>query len=188
MARRRKPHDPALIQRQANERAEREAEIKRLINMGATVTADPARRIISAYRSNVFNLLLDRGTITQNQYFAAYTLSKDWAAWKGLDGRSDSAGEFVDGGTGCGELVTDRMLRAGKEVNRALTQLEPIDRRLIEACMVATVEEDRPMAWRALVQRIRGDKLGKPGEVAVFVRALESLRCVYEAPRERRAA
>ena len=188
MTRRRKVHDPAAAARLANEREAREAEIARLINMGATVIADPARRVISAYRSNVFNLLLARKSITQNQHDAAYRLSVDWATWKGLDGKAETFGEVVDGGSGCAELITQRMIEAGKEVARTLIELDPTERTLVVAFMVATVEEDRPMAWRGIVQRVLGGSLGKAGEVAVVVRALESLRCVYEAPRERRAA
>lgn len=187
MSRRKRPHDPAAAARHANERADREAEIQRLINMGATVTVDPARRVVSAFRSNFANLLLARKTITQNQHDAAYRLSVDWATWKGLDGKADSFGEIVDGGSGCAELVTQRMIEAGKEVARTLAQLLPVDRRLMEAFMVATVEEDRPMVWRGLVLRVTG-ATAREAQTRLVVQALESLRCVYEAPRERRAA
>jgi hypothetical protein len=188
MSRRRKAHDPAQAIRQAAVTAERVAEIARLQAMGATVVTDPARRIVSAYRSNVFNLLLTRKSITQNQHDAAHRLSIEWATWKGLDGKADSFGEQVDGGGGDAELVTQRMIEAGKAVSAAVSQLLAVDRKLIEAFMVATVEEDRPMAWRGIVDRTLGATVARDAQTRLVVQALESLRCVYEAPRQRRAA
>lgn len=187
MTRRRKPHDPAEAVRLAAERREREGETARLRAAGATVTTDATGRVISAYRSNVFNLLLARKTITQNQHDAAHRLSVDWATWKGLDGKGDTFGEQVDGGSGCAELITDRMIRGGKDVACALGALIAYDRRLLEAFMVATVEEDRPMAWRGIVQRVTGENI-RDRQTAMVVCALDSLRAVYEGPRQARAA
>lgn len=187
MARRRKPTDPTEAARLATERRDREQEVERLKAMGATITTDNTGRIVSARRSNVFNLLLTRKTITQNQYDAAYRLSVDWATWKGLDGKGEAFGEFVDGGSGCAELVTDRMIRAGRDVSGALAIVFGNDRRLIEAFMVATVEEDRAMVWRAIVERVTGETI-RDRQTAMVVTALESLRCVYEGPRQARAA
>lgn len=183
MARRRKPHDPAATARQAAEREDREAEIKRLIAMGATVTTDPARRVISAYRSNFANLLLQRGSITQNHHDAASRLAADWSGWKGLDGGGDNAPERVDGGSGFGPkaLVTDRMLWAGSRVAEAMRGLDAEQRKVMEALMVATVEEDRPMIWRGVVERVTG-ATNHPKQVQIVLGALESLRIAYEGP------
>lgn len=182
----RAPYDPAAATRAALERKDREAEIARLIAGGATVTTDRAGQIISARRSNVFTLLLARGTITPNQYDAAYRLAQDWATWKGLDGRGDGGTEFVDGGSGCAELVTDRMIQAGRRVANVSRDLAPHHMKLLTAFMVATVEEDRPMDWRGIVDRIcgetaRDDRSGK------VVGALEALRQIYEQPRAKTA-
>jgi hypothetical protein len=187
---RRKPHDPAAAARLAQEKREREAEIARLKAMGASVTLDRGGKLVSARRSNVFTLLLARASITPNHHDAAYRLAQDWAAWKGLDGRPDGRTEPVDGSAGCPEIITDRMLRAGRDVARALAMLIPPDRAVMEAFMVATVEEDRPMQWRGIMLR-----LGVPtGEVVIggarcdyqvytLRQALEALWWGYQEPR-----
>lgn len=190
---RRKPYDPALATRLAFERREREAEIVRLQRQGAEVKLDPARRVISARLSNVFNLLLTRGTITQSHHDAAYTLAQLWAAWKGLDGKGD-AGERVDGGQVNHELVSDRMLKAGRRLYGdergpgIFPLLSAPHARLLTAFMVATVEEDRPMAWRGLVQRETGEER-RIEQASVVVDALEALREITEgAPTQDRVA
>jgi hypothetical protein len=48
--------------------------------------------------------------------------------------------------------------------------------------MVATVEEDRPMAWRGIVERVSG-VTGRDAQPAIVRAALENLRRVYEAPK-----
>ena len=180
MARRRKPHDPAQATEAALRRREAEAEKARLVAQGATVSVDRAGKIISAWRSNVFNLLLTRGTITPNHHDAAHRLSLDWAAWKGLDGKPEAFGEVVDGGGGCAELVTDRMIRAGRDVSFALSSVDALSRVILEAFMVATVEEDRPMAWRGIVERI-GIR-ARERQTEAVVASLEALRVVYQEP------
>ncbi len=181
MAKKRKPHDPAAAARAELERREREAEIQRLRAQGATVTTDRGGKIISARRSNVFNLLLARKTITQNQHDAAYRLATDWAIWKGLDGKGERS-EAVDGGSGSAELVTDRMIQAGRRVFMVIGGLREDREALLAAFMVATVEEDRPMMWRGVVERVLGETV-RDKQTAAVVDALEALRAVYEQPR-----
>jgi hypothetical protein len=178
------PYDPATATRQALERMEREAEIARLESQGVVVKLDPGRRIVSAYRSSVFNLLLERKTITPNQHDAAYRLSLDWAAWKGLDGKPDAGAEFVDNGRTPPDkrcLVSDRAIQAGIDVEAVMRMLPTPARRLIKAFMVATVEEDRPSAWRGIVQRETGC-LVRDRQTELVVAALELLRQAYEGP------
>ncbi len=184
----RKPHDPAATAKAHLERIEREAEIARLQSQGVIVALDNRRHIISARRSNVFRLLLERRSITESQYDAAYRLSLDWAAWKGLDGKPDGGNAgYVDGGGGCREIVTDRMIKAGRDVVRAMADVPPIENRLIRAFMVSTVEEDRPMAWRGLVMRETGE-LVRDRQTQLVVGALEFLRQAYEGPSVARKA
>lgn len=187
MTRRRKPAKPGSTKLLTRERAEHNAEIIRLERQGAVVNLDPrTQRMVSAYRSNVFTVLLKAQTIHQGHYNAAQTLIEDWAEWKGLDGKPGQ-GEFVDGGSGCPELITDRMIIAGKRVNRTLDQVGPMDRDLLSAFMVATVEEDRPMAWRGIVQKITAiDQRDR--QSTLVVSALENLRRVMEAPMKRQVA
>lgn len=185
MATRRKPHDPAKAAVASLERRDRDEEAKRLEGMGATVSRDRSGAILSAYRSNVFNLLLSRGTITQNHHDAASQLANAWSTWKGLDGGPDHAGEKVDGSGGSRELINDRMIRAGKDVQWTLSQIGSDHRRLLEAFMVATVEEDRPMAWRGICERL--GVAVRDRQTQLVVGALEELRGLYQDPRERAA-
>lgn len=196
MARRRKPTDPAAQARKSQERRDIEAEIARMEGQGATVTTDRTGRIVSAYRSNVFNLLLARGSITTNHHDAASRLAEDWATWKGMDGRQD-AGAKVDCGSSqphTRALVTDRMVRAGKDVAWALAGIPQPHRSLLKAFMVATVEEDRPMSWRGVVERVLNIGPGKTHNAAydlqlrAVVFMLDGLAAMTQAPRERRAA
>jgi hypothetical protein len=177
MTRRRKPFDPAASERR---KAETRAEVERLEAMGAEVNLGSDGKILSAWRSNVFTVLLRSGSITTNHHNAAMRLATDWAAWKGLAGSSGRM-EAVDGGAGSAELVNDRMLIARRAVDRALVQVGPMDRALLVAFMTATVEEDRPMAWRGIVERVSG-VTGRDAQPAIVRAALENLRRVYEAP------
>lgn len=145
-----------------------------------------------AWRSNVFRLLLERKAITTNQHEAACRLIETWAAWKGLDGKGETLGEVVDGSAGCAELVTDRMRHAGfrlfgRQEPRIVGIFEHLttqDQAILSAFMVATVEEDRPMAWRGIMERC--GVFGRDRQTAVFVGACEALRAVVEG--DRRAA
>lgn len=181
MARRNKPHDPAAAARALTEKTERDAELSRLRDMGAAVTLDPGGRVVSARLSNVFNLLLARHTITPNQYDAAYRLAEDWAAWKGLDGKRDVIGEIIDGGAGCPEIVTDRMIQGGSRVAAVMFDLTTQTQRILKAFMVATVEEDRPMAWRGIMHRL--GVTARDRQTEAVVEALDALRGVYEGTR-----
>ncbi len=186
MGRKRKaPHDPAKAMEASLQRQEREAEIARLKASGAEVTTDKRTgQILSARRSNVFTLLLARGTITQNHHNAAYDLANAWATWKGLDGKGDRFGAVVDGSNGSAELVTDRMIRAGKTVAWTLAQVDLLERTILTAFMVAAVEEDRAMQWRGIMERC--GVFGRDRQTRAFVDACEALRAVVEG--DRRAA
>ena len=180
----RKPHDPSLAAKLALQRAERDAEIDRLKAMGAEFETDAARRIVSARLSNVFNLLLARKTITANQYDAACQLREDWAAWKGRDGKPEGQAAFVDNGRTppnrrC--LVTDRMIQAGARVVAVLRQLDELSASILTAFMVATVEEDRPMVWRGIMERL--GVTVRERQTRAVVAALEALRAIYQEPR-----
>jgi hypothetical protein len=154
-----------------------------------------------AWRSNVFRLLLERKTIDKGQFNAAQQLIQDWAEWRGLDGRPELGGGYVDNGSTPGAQrcpITNRMERAGHRLfgheDRlgVFEQLANDNVALLRAFMVATVEEDRPMSWRGIVQRTlgvsKGDLTLPSGEkverqAQAVVEALEALRSVYEQPR-----
>jgi len=189
MGRRNKPKSPEQIQAEKAERRRQDFEAVNLDPASAALRAFEDVQIERqgrksdrnrAWRSNIFRLLLERKTITTSHYEAAYQLVGDWAAWKGLDGKPETFGEFVDGGSGSAELVTDRMIKAGKRVKYALSAVEPMSMVILEAFMVATVEEDRPMMWRGIMERI-GVKAERKQTEAV-VTALEQLRVHYQEP------
>ena len=152
---RRKPTDPQEIARQRAERAATDTEIGRLRKQGAVVKLDRSRRIVSAYRASPFVKLRDTDTITQAQAAAAERLCKDWAQWKGLDGRPERS-EIVADMTTTAEIITDRMLQAGRRVRWVLERVGPLDRDLLAALVGAAVEEDRPIPWRDIVRRVCG--------------------------------
>lgn len=189
---RRRPHDPAKAAIAALERHHRDQETNRLEAMGATVNRDRAGHILSAYRSNVFTRLRDakpRPAINAGQHDAAMQLVVLWAAWKGLDGGGDRLDEKVDAAGSASltaALVTDRMLRAGYEVAEVLAGVGLMDRALLAAFMVATVEEDRPMEWRGIVQRLTGEDR-RERQAAMVACALENLRRYFHEPRARAA-
>lgn len=195
MARRHKPKSPEQI---AAEKLERRRQAMEAVNMqpeAAGLVAHAETHIERtgrksgrnrAWRSNVFRLLLERKAITPSHYDAAQRLIEQWAAWKGLDGKPETFGEVVDGGGGSAELVTDRMIKGGRQVSDILGHLDPLSRVILEHFMVATVEEDRPMAWRGIMQRV--GIVSRDKQTACVVGALEALRVAYEAPRERVAA
>lgn len=177
----RKPSQPRQLSQDKQERLE---EIRRLKAQGASVTLDRGGRIVSAYRSNVFNLLLQRGSITQNHHDAAYRFCQEWAAWKGLDGGGNPSAEKVDNGGSAGSkaLVTDHMIRAGRQVTRFLSELDPAQQDLLIALTVATVEEDRPMMWRGIVERVTGETV-RDKQTKMVVACLQALTKATEAPK-----
>lgn len=180
---RRRPYDPGAAERSRQARLERQGEIARLKAHGAEVSLDLGGRVISAFRRNMFGALLRAGALSRNQHDAAARLMSDWAVWKGLDGRPEEMVR-VDGGGGCGELVTDRMMAAGRRVEAALGDVGRADRALLAALIGEAVEADRPRPWRQAVAQITGERREKEQREKV-VNALENLRLFYEAPRRR---
>jgi len=181
----RKPHDPAARIKAENERREQAQEIERLKASGAEVTLDRGGKLISARRSNVFNLLLARKAIELGHFNAAYELAEDWAIWKGLDGKPELSMGRVDQVAASKTLVTDRMIAAGKRVANAIQSLSPTAHVIMRLFMVATVEEDRPMAWRGIMERA-GVK-ARDMQAGALRDALEQLRVYYEEPGRRAA-
>ena len=174
------PYNPA-------EATERKLEISRLRSIGAEVNIDERTgKILSAWRSSVFNLLLTRKTITQNQYDAVMRLADLWAIWKGCDGGGGRP-EKVDGGSGSAELVTDRQLVAGKQIAAIMNQIGPTDRALIRAFMYDYIETGQTVTvWRATVARIT--RITNKDQQAVPVKTMcENIRLVMEAPKARAA-
>ena len=183
MTKRRKPHTPAA----ETELQLARLEIARLQNLGAEVNIDTKTgKILSARRSNVFNLLLARKSITDNQHNAVMRFADLWATWKGCDGGGGHA-EKVDGGSGSAELVTDRQIIAGKQIGTIMNRIGPTDRALIRAFMYDYVELCTVTVWRVTVQRITKIE-NKDKQTALVTTMCENLRLVMEAPKVRVAA
>lgn len=189
----RKPKSPEQIQA---EKLLRRAKDFDAVNLDPSAVVLPAyadvqidrtgrKNVTRAWRSNVFRLLLERKSITLDHFTAAEKLCADWAEWKGLTGARDSMGEQVDGGKGSAELVTDGMIRAGRRVDDAKRSLTEGQWRILSAFAVATVEEDRAMAWRGIMERLGITVRDRQPQAAR--EALEALRRHYYEPRARAA-
>lgn len=190
---RKKPKSPEQIQA---ERILRRAKDFEAVNLDPAAVVLPAyadvqvertnrKNVTRAWRSNVFRLLLERKSITLDHFTAAEKLCSDWAEWKGLTGARDSMGEQVDGGRGSAELVTDGMIRAGRRIEQAEASMGRAQWRILREFVFATVEEDRAMAWRGILERL-GYK-SKDGQVKAARGALEELRRHYYEPRAKAA-
>jgi len=175
---RRKPSDPQEIARRRAERIANESEIDRLRSQGAVVKLDRSRRIVSAYRASPFVKLRDTDTITAAQAAAAERLCDDWAQWKGLDGRPERSEVHAETYGNTAEIITDRMLQAGRRVARILEKVGPLDRALLAALVAAAVEEDRPIPWRDIVRRVCG-VTQSVRQSQMIVAALENLSRAY---------
>lgn len=179
--RKHKPSDPQAIMRQRaaqTRKAETEAEIARLRAQGAVVTLDRARRIVGAYRKSPFVKLREAKTITNAQAAAAERLCQEWAEWRGLDGRPAPSFEVRGETSTQAELITARMLKAGKLVRDVLGRVGPLDRELLKALAEAAVETDRPIPWREIVQRVTG-VTQTVRQSQMIVSALENLSRAY---------
>lgn len=170
---RHKPADPQEIARRRAERAANEAEIARMRGQGATVKLDRARRIVSAYRASPFVKLKESKTISDAQARAAEWLIEQWATWKGLDGRpAPTLAPHDQSGRGSAEIITERMLMAGRRVRATLAAVGPMDRDLLAALTAASVEEDAPIPWRDIVRRVCG--------ISQSVRQSQAVACALE--------
>jgi hypothetical protein len=171
--RRHKPADPQDIVRRRLERAEVDAEIDRLRSIGAVVKLNPAHRIVSAYRASPFVKLRESNTITLAQALAAEWLCEEWAIWKGLDGRPALLAPMPPENNTChAEIITDRMLKAGRRVRAVLGLVGPMDRDLLAALIAASVEEDAPIPWRDIVRRVCG--------ITQTIRQSQAVACALE--------
>lgn len=176
----RKPSDPQDIAARRAERAANEAEITRLRSQGAVVSLDRTRRIVSAFRASPFHKLRETKTITPAQAAAAERVVKDWAVWKGLDGRPPP-GELPGSRSATGHaptILTDRMLKAGNRVAFALSKVGPLDRELLVSLVASAVEDDRALPWRDIVRRVTG-VTQTVRQSQMVVAALENLARVY---------
>ncbi|HEY1878410.1 MAG TPA: hypothetical protein VGG68_00610 [Caulobacteraceae bacterium] len=174
-----KPTDPQEIARRRAERAANEAEISRLRAQGAVVRLDRARRIVTAYRASPFVKLRDSNTISAAQARAAEALTEDWAIWRGLDGKPERLDVHVTSRKG-GEVVTDRMLKAGERVQMILSRIGPLDRELLVALVSGIVEQDVAPPWREAVEQITG-VTQSVRQSQMVVSALENLARVYRS-------
>lgn len=94
-------------------------------------------------RSNVFRILRQAETITANQSAAGARLVEIYAAWKGLAGAPDSVDVgYVQQSRPEPELVTDRMLSAGREWKAIMSYVGPSSSRLLLALCQDIVEGD----------------------------------------------
>jgi hypothetical protein len=152
---RRKPSKPREIIT-AEERAENRMEASRLKAVGAEVTTDLAGRIVRARRIDIFQLLLERGSIPQESFNAVRDHESDVATAQGFntpERRPDHIRATAEGAPG--QNVTQRMIDASRMVQWVEAMLTTRDAKLLKALLC---ENDANCGrWRGTVQRITGE-------------------------------
>jgi hypothetical protein len=162
---RRKPSKPREIIT-AEERAENRMEANRLKAVGAEVTTDLAGRIVRARRIDVFQLLMERGSIPQETFDAVRAYETDVATAQGFntpERRPDHIRGTVEGAPG--QNITQRMIDASRMVQWVETMLTTRDAKLLKALLC---ENDGNCGrWRGTVERITGETRDDAHAVAV---------------------
>lgn len=206
---RNKPSDPdAILQRNAAGRAaaraaERDpaswrisAELIQLpTSADVTIVRGVNEKILTANRSDPFDLLLAAGGLTAEQHRASRRLFRDWCLRAGVRDRDRGAVlERIDGGRrDPSALVTNAMVDAGRRIaaalkgdaGRGIQGIGPVNARLLEALISPMVDEGRIIAWRGVVERVTGER-DRNAQGAMVRQACESLRMVYDETDELR--
>jgi hypothetical protein len=194
MARRRrvKPADPqAIILRRAQERAAAREAVKHPDRWGVSednltlptaqsleARRDGRGRVFHAYRSDVFDLLKGRGGLSDAQHEAARRLERDVAARAGLSG-AEGLLTVIDS-SGSREAVTQRMVDAGRRVDKVLARCGPSSCTLLRGLVEPMVLEGAIIMWRVVVERITGEGRAEV-QAALVRRACVDLDEAYRA-------
>jgi hypothetical protein len=136
----------------------------------------PGRRIQTARRQDVFDLLHGRRGLSDLQHQAAKRLMTDAIIRAGLQGRAESPGRVDE--SGVGKNRTDLAIDAADNIEDVLSQVGRGDGRLlmslIEALLAPIV---RP--WRAVVKEVTGEA-DEDRQTARVVGAVDNLRLGYD--------
>jgi hypothetical protein len=192
-----RPSSPAEIQeraaqaRAAARAAERDpaswgvnAEVLQLPTAGDVAARSNDRgRVVTAKRSDPFDLLLAGGGLSFEQHRAARRLMRDWCIAAGVrDAPRPDVGPVDGDGLVGPQEVTQAMIDAGRRRDIALAAAGPVSGRVLKALMTGLVDECRIIAWRGVVQRETGET-DKNVQGAMVRQACENLRLHYDALR-----
>lgn len=124
---------------------------------GIEVKRDESGKPRSAWKSNPFEVLRVKGVIDHDLANTGHDLMDIYAKSKGLDGGPAlKVYDQVDGNLSDGWGIEDRKRLFANLYADILSELTPVSAQLAHAFAVAIVEEDRPMAWQGIVQRVTG--------------------------------
>lgn len=131
-----------------------EDALEMAVNADVQVKRDKGGRIKSAWRTNPFVLLRGKGTISDDEANAGEDMVAIYAASKGLEGAPEDKPYWQYDPEGYGPEDRKRFhirLFAG-----IMARLSESSRKIAEAIAYAMIEEDRPMVWAGIVQRVTG--------------------------------
>lgn len=162
IAARREAAEVSALERKAHERSEGRkpenwgAELTHNRLIGTETKTDRKGRVRGAWRSNPFTLLVQKGTLKDDQGNAGHDLLRIYAAAKGLEGAAEEKPYWKR---------TDDPLSWGAEDRKQynivllaaiMAELSKPSRALAEALAYALIEEDRPVSWGGIVQATTG--------------------------------
>jgi hypothetical protein len=194
-----KPFDPAASERQRQTRLVRDAEARAkdkadetrpqtwglaiealdlAANAGVEAVRDGRGRVISAHRTDVFEILRARGSLSEAELGAARRLETDMGLRAGLF-RPDNTYVLVDS-QGAVEGATQRMIAAGERVEQALAAVGPRQALLLRALIEPGVVHGRVVDWRAVVARETAEA-NSHVQAAMVRSACDNLALAYQA-------
>lgn len=193
------PSDPAAIAaRRAAERLEARQAERDPSRWGVNVEAlalptaantniaigNDRSRIVSARRSDGFDLLYAGKGLSQQQHLAARRLFRDYctrggvrdAVRPGLDaGKVDNAGRWD-----LSDRISQAQLDAGQRIQFVLRGVGPVNARILNGQIAPVVDEGREvLVWRAALQAATGEA-NKDAQGALLRQACESARLMYD--------
>ncbi|MFZ5871072.1 MAG: hypothetical protein ACOYXW_11175 [Actinomycetota bacterium] len=200
------PADPQAIQAARAERLAEQRHAERLVQrnpeawgVSAEIVKLPTSRdvslrrgageqVLAAKRSDAFDLLHGRGSLTDEQHRAARRLFRDWCLRAGVRDGERQVLEKIDGGRADpSAIVTDAMVDAGRRIAQALKGdrqlgvqgVGPVNARLFHALISPLVDEGQIRVWRVIVEQVTGETEAH-AQGAVVRQACEALRLVYD--------
>lgn len=194
-----KPFDPAAAERARQARLNRDADRRAqarydddrpeswgvapdALRLPANADVEAARdgrgRVTSAHRSDVFERLHARGGLSVAELAAVRRLQGDMGARAGLF-RPEAGLVYVDQ-QGSSEGVTQRMVAAGRRVERALALVGPRQALLLRGLLEPATTTGSLVDWRAVVARETAET--NPNVQAALIRAAaDNLALAYRA-------
>lgn len=118
---------------------------------------DNRGRRVYERRSDAFQVLHSSGGLSLAEFTAS---QRYWAAWVTRAGAGDpppAGSEVIDGARGSAELVTGRMIQAGREIELAHQLVGRADARLLAGLVEPLVMRGEIRVWRVLVQQLTGE-------------------------------